>query len=69
MDFTELLINSSARKHVGILGRDFYNINIITCHLGNGSSVAAIKKGQINRYFHGIYASGRTDDGHPQRGC
>jgi acetate kinase len=28
------------------LGRDFYNSNIITCHLGNGSSVAAIKNGQ-----------------------
>jgi acetate kinase len=35
-----------AQKACRFLGRDYYNINIITCHLGNGSSVAAIKKGR-----------------------
>ncbi|MFH2094661.1 MAG: acetate/propionate family kinase, partial [Bacteroidota bacterium] len=28
------------------LGRNYKDINIITCHLGNGASVAAVKKGQ-----------------------
>ena len=36
-----------SQKACRFLGRDFYNINIITCHLGNGSSMAAIKKGQV----------------------
>jgi acetate kinase len=35
-----------SQKACRFLGRDFYNINIITCHLGNGSSVTAIKHGQ-----------------------
>jgi acetate kinase len=35
-----------SQKACRYLGRDFYNINIITCHLGNGSSIAAIKKGR-----------------------
>ncbi len=34
-----------AQKACRYLGKDFNNINIITCHLGNGSSVAAIMKG------------------------
>lgn len=35
-----------AQKACRFLGKDFNNINIITCHLGNGSSVCAIKKGR-----------------------
>jgi len=35
-----------AQKTCRFLGKDFNNINIITCHLGNGSSVAAIQKGK-----------------------
>lgn len=35
-----------AKKACRYLGKDFNNINIITCHLGNGSSVAAIQKGK-----------------------
>jgi len=35
-----------SQKACRYLGRDFYNINIVTCHLGNGSSVAAIKRGR-----------------------
>jgi len=35
-----------AQKACRYLGKDYKNTNIITCHLGNGSSVAAIKKGQ-----------------------
>lgn len=29
-----------------ILGKDIKNLNIITCHLGNGSSLCAVKKGE-----------------------
>lgn len=35
-----------AEKACRYLGKDMMNINIITCHLGNGSSVAAIEKGK-----------------------
>jgi len=35
-----------AQKACRYLGKDYKNINIITCHLGNGSSVAAIQKGR-----------------------
>jgi acetate kinase len=35
-----------AKKACKILGMDFENSKIITCHLGNGASVAAIKNGK-----------------------
>ena len=35
-----------ARKACRFLGKDFTNLKIITCHLGNGSSVAAIRNGE-----------------------
>ncbi|MDT8400917.1 MAG: acetate kinase [Bacteroidales bacterium] len=35
-----------AKKAADILGRDFKSLKIITCHLGNGASVAAIKDGK-----------------------
>ncbi|MGE5425109.1 MAG: acetate/propionate family kinase [Syntrophothermus sp.] len=35
-----------AQKASRFLGKDFENINIITCHLGNGSSVCAIRRGR-----------------------
>jgi len=34
-----------ANKAAGILGRDIKELKIITCHLGNGSSMTAIKNG------------------------
>jgi acetate kinase len=34
-----------ANKAAKILGRDIHNLKIITCHLGNGSSMAAILNG------------------------
>lgn len=34
-----------ARKAAELLGRHKYDVNLITCHLGNGSSVAAIRQG------------------------
>lgn len=35
-----------ARRAAAILGRDKYDINCITCHLGNGSSIAAVRQGR-----------------------
>lgn len=34
-----------ARRAAKLLGRHKYEVNLITCHLGNGSSVAAIRDG------------------------
>ncbi len=35
-----------AKKAAGIMGKDFKDLKIITCHLGNGASLAAIKDGK-----------------------
>jgi acetate kinase len=35
-----------AERACAILKRDFFNCRIITCHLGNGSSITAIKNGK-----------------------
>jgi acetate kinase len=35
-----------ASKGARLLGKDVKDLNIITCHLGNGASVTAIRKGQ-----------------------
>lgn len=35
-----------ARRAAAIMGKHKYDINVITCHLGNGCSVAAVKKGR-----------------------
>lgn len=35
-----------SRKACEMLGVDYHSVNIITCHLGNGASIAAIKRGQ-----------------------
>lgn len=35
-----------ARRAAEMLGKPFETVNLITCHLGNGSSIAAIEKGK-----------------------
>lgn len=35
-----------AQKAARILGKDFHNTRIITCHLGNGASITAVNKGK-----------------------
>ena len=35
-----------ARRAAELLGKDKYGVNLITCHLGNGCSMAAIKEGR-----------------------
>ncbi len=34
-----------ARRVAELMGRDKYDVNVITCHLGNGCSITAIKNG------------------------
>ena len=35
-----------ARRAAAMMGRDKYDINVITCHLGNGCSITAVKDGR-----------------------
>ena len=35
-----------ARRAAAIMGRHKYDINVITCHLGNGCSITAVKEGR-----------------------
>jgi acetate kinase len=35
-----------ARRAAAIMGRGKYNINAVTCHLGNGCSITAVKQGR-----------------------
>ena len=35
-----------AEKAASLIGKNWKDLNIITCHLGNGSSIAAIRKGE-----------------------
>lgn len=35
-----------AKKAAGLIGKDFNDLKIITCHLGNGASITAIDKGK-----------------------
>ncbi len=35
-----------ARRAAGLLGKDKYDVNLITCHLGNGCSITAVKGGK-----------------------
>jgi len=34
-----------ARRAAALMGKDKYDINVITCHLGNGCSITAVKQG------------------------
>ncbi|MCE5316851.1 MAG: acetate kinase [Parachlamydia sp.] len=35
-----------AKRAAELLGKELYNLNLITCHLGNGSSLTAIRQGK-----------------------
>jgi len=35
-----------ARRAATVMGKDKYGVDLITCHLGNGCSIAAVKKGK-----------------------
>ncbi len=52
-----------ARRAAALLGRGKYEINAITCHLGNGCSITAVKNGHSSRHVDGLHAAGRRADG------
>ncbi len=35
-----------ARRYAELVGKDKYGVNVITCHLGNGCSIAAVREGR-----------------------
>lgn len=35
-----------SRRAAEVLGRDYYDFKVITCHLGNGASIAAVRHGK-----------------------
>lgn len=39
--------NYVSKKAAELLGKDIKELSIITCHLGNGSSIAAVKNGKV----------------------
>ena len=46
-----------AGRAAQILGKDLTALRLITCHLGNGCSLAAIRGGAKHRHHDGIYAA------------
>ena len=50
-----------------MLGRPLEELRLVTCHLGNGSSICAINRGKSYRHLHGLHPAGRPADGHPGR--
>ena len=43
------------------------NKKVIVCHLGNGSSLSAVRERQVRGHHHGHHPAGRSADGHPLR--
>ncbi len=58
MAFTELLIRYVSQKCAEILEEDVKDLKIITCHLGNGASIAG--SNGISGYFYGFTPLERT---------
>jgi acetate kinase len=56
MAFMEQVIAMSLKEHAKFLNLlDYNSQKIITCHLGNGASITAIKDGKSLGYFNGSY--------------
>ena len=47
-----------------VMGEDIKKLKIVTCHLGNGSSITAVKYG---RYIYGSYTTRRRNNGNKNR--
>jgi acetate kinase len=50
-----------------LLRRPLNSLAMVTLHLGNGCSAAAVRDGECRRHDHGSHAPGGPGDGHPQR--
>ena len=56
-----------SHKAAEYLEEPMSRLKLITCHLGNGSSITAVDHGPCGGYLHGHDPAGRPDDGHPLR--
>lgn len=52
-----------SKRVAAFLGKDYENLKTIVCHLGNGSSLSAVKKWKMCGYFYGTYSIRRVSDG------
>ena len=57
----------ASRRAAQLLGRDPSGLRIVTCHLGSGASLAAVRGRKKYRHHHGLHAARRPDDGLAQR--
>ena len=56
-----------AGRAAAMLGKKPEEVKLISCHLGNGSSITAIDGGQERGYHYGLHSPGRRAYGHPLR--
>ena len=56
-----------AARAAEILNRDLKDLRLVTCHLGNGCSLAAIRAGRSVYTTNGVHAAGGFDDGQSLR--
>ena len=42
------------KRTAELMGRDYHDMNMITCHLGNGASITAIKNGEVYNTSMGL---------------
>ena len=42
------------KRTAELMGKDYHDLNMITCHLGNGASITAIKNGQVYNTSMGL---------------
>ena len=56
-----------SRRAAEHLGRPLDELAMITLHLGNGASAAAVDGGRCDRHLDGADPAGRAGHGHPQR--
>ena len=50
-----------------LMGKPIEELKLISCHMGNGSSICAIDGGKSVRHLHGLHSPGRPADGYPLR--
>ena len=55
----------ASRRGAELIGRSIEELRIVTCHLGAGASLAAVRQGLLGRYDDGLHASGRPCHGDP----
>jgi acetate kinase len=56
----------AVRRGVELAGIPMRASRIVSCHLGAGASLAAIRDGMC-RHHHGLHSARRSGDGHPLR--